>query len=63
MSAFDKAEWAIVGASVAIFLAATLHAVAGCSELREMKREAVKRGHAEWVVDQETGRTEWRWKQ
>ena len=25
--------------------------------------EAVKRGYAEWVVDQQTGTTTWRWKE
>lgn len=63
MNAFDRADAFIAGMVLVILIVVTLHATVGCAELREMKREAVKRGHAEWVVDQETGRTEWRWKQ
>lgn len=63
MSGLDKFETALVAAFVSAVLMAIIHGIFGCPELREMKGEAVKRGHAEWVVDQETGRTEWRWKQ
>lgn len=29
----------------------------------DFKKEAVKKGHAEWVMDPVTGETEWRWKE
>lgn len=28
----------------------------------KMKHEAIEHGYAEWVVDQKTGKTTWRWK-
>lgn len=31
-----------------------------CAKLRQ---EAVQRGYAEWVVDQKTGTTTWKWKE
>lgn len=39
--------------------------IGGCkwkSDIATFKSECVKRGVAEWVLDQETGKSEWRWK-
>lgn len=30
--------------------------------IKTLRAEAVKRGHAEWVVNPETGETVWEWK-
>lgn len=47
-------------------LGAILMAVVAMNKIErlneEWRNQAVSRGVAEWVVDQKTGETEWRWK-
>lgn len=35
---------------------------AGKAVLKEFRQQAIQKNHAEWVVDQNTGKSEWRWK-
>lgn len=58
-----------VGCGVAMFAAVFVILVAMIflgqawqDDVAEWRKEAVRRGAAEWVMDPATGNTEWRWK-
>ncbi len=48
--------WIIVMASIFIVMASI------CSSIQSYyRKEAIQRGYAEWVVNQDTGKTTWQW--
>lgn len=47
----------IVTVSTAILL------IAQRAEISDLRAQAIENGYAEWVVDEKTGTTTWRWKQ
>jgi hypothetical protein len=49
-------------AAIVFFLLMTILAGSYADALRNISAEAIKRGHAEYSVD-EYGNTEWRWKE
>jgi hypothetical protein len=51
-----------VGFGMAALAALSICLILHYNSIQSIHAEAVKRGAAEWVVDQETGRTTFQWK-
>lgn len=58
----DKPTICVLGFAVGLLFALVTHGLYDCNAKKEMKREAIERGHAEYVMDPKTGESEWRWK-
>ena len=60
MSALDGL---FVGFLVGLFVAVIMMIGSICDYTAQWQRDTVKHGAAEWVMNPETGATEWRWKE